>query len=204
MARPKKQTGKVEHIYQNIEGWFSFQDFYKSIVEQMPDGARLVEVGTYKGCSFSYLVVEAMNSGKKFDVVGVDACPWPDVEQDFNKNMKPLEGNFRTLFGGDSFDRAKDFEDRSIDFIFIDANHTYEFVSKDIAAYLPKMKPGGIMAGHDFNGAHPGVVQAVIEAFIGNINLGREGYYNKPNSADGKPGKGLTYDKFQDVWCVRL
>jgi hypothetical protein len=107
---------------------------------------------------------------------------------------------------GDSWQpvTAKEFEDESIDFVFIDANHTYEFVSKDIAAFLPKMKKGGIMAGHDFNGAHPGVVQAVIEAFIGDINLGREGFYNKPNSADGKPSTGLTYDKFQDVWCVRL
>lgn len=194
----------IDHIFQRIDGWFSFQGFYSLIVKQLPTGSRLVEVGTYQGCSFSYLVIEAINSGKEFDIVGIDACPWPGVEEMFHKNMEPLNGHFRTLFGGDSFDRAKDFEDESIDFIFIDANHTYEFVSKDIAAFLPKMKPGGIMSGHDFNGAHPGVVQAVIEAFIGDINLGREGYYSKPNTADGKPGKGLTYDKFEDVWSVRL
>lgn len=194
----------IEHYYKNITGWFSFADFYASIVKQLPEGSRLVEVGTYHGCSFSYLVIEAINSGKKFDIVGIDACPWPGVEETFYKNMEPLNGHYRTLFGGDSFDRAKDFEDESIDFIFIDANHTYEYVSKDIACFLPKMKPGGIMAGHDFNGAHPGVVQAVIEAFIGDINLGREGFYTKPNTADGKPGKGLTYIKGQDVWFVNL
>ena len=194
----------MKHIYHNIDGWFSFADFYTSIVKRMPDGARLVEIGTYKGCSFSYLIVEAINSGKKFDIVGVDACPWPDVEVDFNKNMEPLNGHFRTLFGGDSFDRIKEFEDQSIDFAFVDANHTYEYVKKDIQALLPKMKPNGIIAGHDFNQAHEGVIQAVIESFIGDVNVNRQGFYQKPKNIDGKPGKTLQYIKSQDVWVVEL
>lgn len=171
----------MKHIYQDIPGWFSFPKFYSDIVKKMPDGSRLVEIGTYKGQSFSYLVVEAINSGKKFDIIGIDACPWEDVEPEFNNNLKPLEGHFRTMFGGDSFDRAKDFEDGTIDFVFIDANHTYEFVSKDIAAYLPKMKKGSIMSGHDYNEHHPGVIQAVNEAFT-NVN----------------------YIKEEDVWWVQL
>lgn len=172
----------IEHIYQNITGWFSFPKLYSEMVKKLPSGSRLVEIGTYHGCSFSYLVIEAMNSGKTFDIVGVDACPWPDVEPTFNRNMEPLKGNFRTLFGGDSFDRAKDFEDGSIDFCFIDANHTYEFVSKDIAAYLPKMKKGGVIAGHDYNSQHPGVIQAVDEAF----------------------GAKVKYVKEEDTWVVQL
>lgn len=194
----------MKHIYHSIPGWFSFADFYSEIIKKMPTGSRLVEIGTYHGCSLSYLVVEAINSGKKFDIIGVDACPWPDVEPEFNKNMEPLKGHFTTKFGGDSFDRIKEFEDKSIDFAFIDANHTYEYVSKDIAALLPKMKDGGIIAGHDFNAAHPGVVQAVIEAFIGDINVFREGFYKESGKVDGKPGKGLTYLKAQDVWSVQL
>jgi hypothetical protein len=196
---------KIPHIYESITGWFSFQDFYSSIVKKFPSGSRLVEVGTYYGCSFSYLVIESLNAGKVFDIVGIDAAPegW-GVEENFDKNMKPFEGKYRKMFGGNSFDRIKEFEDESVDFMFIDANHTYEFVIRDIQAALPKMKPGGIIAGHDFNGAHPGVVQAVIESFIGDINLGREGAYHKPNTADGKPGKGLEYLKGQDVWIVQL
>lgn len=173
----------MKHIYQNVDGWFSFPKFYSKIVEIMPDGARLVEIGTYKGKSFSYLVVEAINSGKKFDIVGIDACPdgW-GVEEGFNETMKGLEGNFRTLFGGDSFDRAKDFEIESIDFLFIDANHTYDFVKKDISYFLPKMKKGGIISGHDYNDCHEGVIRAVNEAF----------------------GDRVIYDKEEDVWQVQL
>jgi len=163
MARPKKQTdGKIEHIYQNIEGWFSFQKFYSDIIAELKTGSRIVEVGTYKGCSFSYLVIEALNSGKKFDIWGVDACPWEDVERDFNKNMESLKGNFQTKFGGDSFVRAAEFEDESIDFVFIDAGHLTHEVLADMDAWYPKVKSNGIFAGHDyFPGSWDSVVTAV-------------------------------------------
>ncbi len=192
----------MDHIYQNIKGWFSFPNLYKSMVEKFPSGSRLVEVGSYHGCSFSYLVIEAINSGKKFDIVAVDACPWDDVEPSFRENMKPLEGNFRTLFGGDSFDRARDFEDNSIDFCFIDANHTYEYVSRDIAAYLPKMKKGGVIAGHDYNMSHPGVIQAVNEAFVENVE--RDFYTPEDKLLKKKPGSGVIYVKEEDTWIVNL
>jgi hypothetical protein len=42
------------------------------------------------------------------------------------------------------------FEDESFDFIYHDANHTYEFVSEQLKAWFPKLKKGGIMAGHDY------------------------------------------------------
>jgi len=197
----KARDNKIEHIYKNIDGWFSFPNLYRDIISKL-DGGRLVEVGVFKGCSFSFLVIEAYNSGKNFDVVGVDAFPWPDLLPAFNENMKPLEGKFRLLAGGDSFDRAKDFEDESIDFIFIDANHTYEFVKKDIAAYLPKMKKGGIMAGHDYNLCHPGVIQAVNEAFIEEV--ARDFYLPEDVLPKKKPGNGVKYLKEEDVWIVQL
>jgi len=63
-----------------------------------------------------------------------------------------------------------------LDFVYIDANHRYEYVKKDIELYYPKVKLGGLIAGHDFKGGEPGVKKAVEEfckllnkkAFIGN------------------------------------
>lgn len=52
-----------------------------------------------------------------------------------------------------------------LDFVFIDAEHTYEAVRSDIALWLPHIKPGGFIAGHDYNRATPGVIRAVNEAF---------------------------------------
>ncbi|MHA2313468.1 MAG: class I SAM-dependent methyltransferase [Candidatus Thorarchaeota archaeon] len=57
-------------------------------------------------------------------------------------------------------------EDRSLDLIFIDALHDYESVRDDIGYWLPKVKHGGIMCGHDYeNKRFPGVSQAVHEVF---------------------------------------
>lgn len=59
----------------------------------------------------------------------------------------------------------------SCDFVFIDADHSYEGVARDIAAWTPKVRPGGILSGHDYcpPGKYtargwPGVVRAVDEA----------------------------------------
>lgn len=52
-----------------------------------------------------------------------------------------------------------------IDLIFIDGNHSYAYVKEDIEGWLPKIRKGGMMSGHDYDPAFPGVVQAVDECF---------------------------------------
>lgn len=44
---------------------------------------------------------------------------------------------------------AKDFTDKSFDLVYIDADHSYQNVSNDITAWLPKVKPNGVLCGHD-------------------------------------------------------
>ena len=53
-----------------------------------------------------------------------------------------------------------------LDFVFIDASHKYEMVKADIEAWYPKVKSGGILGGHDYCTAEPGVMKAVDEAVI--------------------------------------
>lgn len=55
--------------------------------------------------------------------------------------------------------------DGSLDLVFIDAIHLYEDVLEDIAAWLPKLKPNGILAGDDYQGSFQGVIDAVNETF---------------------------------------
>ena len=55
-----------------------------------------------------------------------------------------------------SVEASKTFEDKSIDFVFIDAGHTYEEVVEDIKHWLPKVKAGGFIAGHDYYRVPPG------------------------------------------------
>jgi predicted O-methyltransferase YrrM len=53
----------------------------------------------------------------------------------------------------------------NVDLIFIDALHDYEHVKQDIALWWPKVRIGGILAGHDFNHKWPGCERAVAESF---------------------------------------
>jgi len=49
-----------------------------------------------------------------------------------------------------SMDAVKDFKDGSLDFVFIDGNHSFEFVINDIAEWSKKVRVGGIVSGHDY------------------------------------------------------
>ena len=74
-----------------------------------------------------------------------------------------------------SEDVVKKFKDNSLDFIYIDALHTYEGCKKDIKLWWPKLKKGGLFSGHDYiNGRLPegnfGVKKAVDE-FVKKYNL---------------------------------
>jgi hypothetical protein len=56
-------------------------------------------------------------------------------------------------------------EIRLIDFIYIDAAHTYESVKSDLESWWPLVSAGGILAGHDYSDLFPEVIQAVDEFF---------------------------------------
>ena len=68
------------------------------------------------------------------------------------ERLKPYPGV--TLVRKFSVDAAKDFADGSLDFVYLDANHNFESVTADLAAWSPKVRAGGILAGHDFAPNH--------------------------------------------------
>lgn len=50
-----------------------------------------------------------------------------------------------------------------LDFVYIDGNHSYEYVKRDICNYYPLVKTGGIIGGHDYVKHYSGVIQAANE-----------------------------------------
>lgn len=169
----------VEHIYQEDqfgENWFSYADIYQSVVDLFPDGSTFVEVGCWKGKSSAYMAVEIANSGKNIEfwcvdhwLGGPDHKGWdvlPDLYRIWRANMGPLKEYHKEL-KMTSIEASKKFEDESVDFVFIDASHEYEDIKSDIHAWMPKVKKGGIIAGHDYEDGFPGVQRAVDEFFVG-------------------------------------
>lgn len=66
-----------------------------------------------------------------------------------------------------SHEAAPLFEDGSLDFVYVDGNHLYEYVKQDIALWWPKVKPMGVFAGHDLNGDfYPGNVDRAVREFM--------------------------------------
>ena len=60
-----------------------------------------------------------------------------------------------------SMDAVKDFEDESLDYVYIDANHNFDFVMQDIIEWSKKVRRGGIVSGHDFHRDKGKVILAV-------------------------------------------
>lgn len=168
----------MEHFYSDIPGWFDFDDIYRDMVHKSKGDCHFVEVGTWKGKSAAYMCVEIINSSKniKFDCVDIwngagtpgeyehdESVISQTLYEEFIECMKPVEGHYTPI--REWSDKAASlYEDKSLDFVFIDAGHSYENVLADIQAWLPKIKPGGCIGGHDFG--CPGVNQAVKEMFV--------------------------------------
>ena len=154
------------------EKWFNYQDIYKRIVESVPEGGHIVEVGAWKGASTSYLAVEAQHKKLRIDVVDTwsgsqEHKDISDIRENslfetFIDNLRPVI-NLVNPIRTDSISASKMYDEESLDAVFIDADHRYESVKADILAWMPKAKKGGILAGHDYTLTHSGVILAVDE-----------------------------------------
>lgn len=66
-----------------------------------------------------------------------------------------------------SLDALNDFADNSLDFVYIDGNHNFQSVANDICEWLKKVRPGGIISGHDFMGGKEWMGIQVKQVVIG-------------------------------------
>lgn len=121
-----------------------------------------IEIGVKQG-DFSKVVLDKWESCTKYHLVDlwqkqenyrdVANVANPVHEKFFEETKLKLQGyeNKIEFHRKLSVEAAKDFEKESIDFIYIDARHDYCGVKEDLEHYWPILKPGGIIAGHDYN-----------------------------------------------------
>lgn len=86
-------------------------------------------------------------------------------EKEYLEARQRLEqfGTRSVMLRTTSLEAAKSFVVNTLDFVYIDADHSYESVRDDMAAWWPKVRGGGILAGHDYDSHTPGVIRAVDE-----------------------------------------
>ena len=105
--------------------------------------------------------------------------------QTFIKNIYPVKHLVKPV-ASDSVSTSKLYKDQSVDFVFIDGDHRYEMVFKDIEAWFPKVKIGGIIAGHDYAWCTD-VRRAVHDYFGSGVSRYEDQY-------------GEGFESFDDAW----
>lgn len=119
-----------------------------------------VEIGSFYGESANLLL--------SFPQIKKLTCVDPYIQPYLKTRLKDsiLGGRLNTN-QMTSVEAVSLFEDESLDFVYIDGDHSYEAVVSDIAAWYPKLKTNGLLCGHDYipESNQLTVVKAVDEFF---------------------------------------
>lgn len=219
-----------------LDEYPSFGDFDRAALTRILGDLKaapptIVEVGSWLGTGSTQILLDHVKrlSGRLHCVDSWQGSPAVqghadmlvayDVYRSFLENINRAGGEGCVEpYRMSSMEAASRFSDASVDLVFIDADHRYDAVRSDIKAWLPKIKTGGILCGHDcetrvtevnraslvqsrdadhmdgrapFQVWHAGVIVAVDEAFSGRARLWAE---EGVTLADGRHGAATLWD----------
>lgn len=182
---PYDHLGAEEWVQKQIE--YGSQEHVISgrglvpFIKQLTGDLVGCEIGVCHGFTTKYFL-ENIPAIKK--LYAVDSYPsfvdWDGTRvtaerQDFTKKgcFERLSSfNDKVVFAYvSSAEFASNLEDNSLDFIFIDGDHSYDATLKDCELYWPKVKSGGIFAGHDIN---LDTVNRAVVTFLSNLRIENE------------------------------
>lgn len=161
----------------DITHYFNYVGFYDWLVDRSPRGAKLCEVGTLSGASTCYLANRARNTERRMHVYAVDIGIGVN-EDGFKADFTDCPGLLTNIYRCGCTDMitpilqestvaAHLFPDKSLDAVFIDAAHRRQAVRADLQAWVRKVKPGGIVSGHDYQGTGCPEVAPEVDAYFG-------------------------------------
>jgi predicted O-methyltransferase YrrM len=161
-----------------VDGYMA-EDELRYLAEQAKKAIAIVEVGSWKGRSTKALamatpgVVYAVDNwkgspGGDATELEAQAKGAENIFEEFKRNLAPeIAAGKVVVIHADHASAADVVRDRLggnvADMVFIDGEHNYEAVKRDLLNFLPLVKQGGLMCGHDLCEAHPGVEKAVSE-----------------------------------------
>lgn len=147
-----------------------------------------VEVGVHKGMNIKR-ILNFINIKKLYLV-----DPWTGSNQNEKNDQEKIYQNVLRDFSYNSkieiirktsIDACKDFKNLSLDFVYIDGDHSYESVKQDLNSWFPKIKMFGVICGDDYGHfSGKGVIKAVDEfsyekKIIPHIGDGNQFYFIK-------------------------
>lgn len=134
---------------------------------------KICEVGVRKGDNFRHMLQPCVTEAIAVDIWQDTGNPSENdlgftqgqLERQYQKFIKDFKGDDRVkAIRKYSHIAAKEFEDEYFDFVYLDADHSYEGLLRDLRAWWPKVKNGGILGGHDYIVRETPVKYGVIEA----------------------------------------
>jgi hypothetical protein len=140
----------------------------REILKRLPDGpVKGAEIGVFAGAlsaellkrkDLTLLMVDSWAGAENSDYIGDSGdfhAGLTQAEQDryceATKQSVKFAGARGWIMRRPSLEAAALVEDGFLDFVFIDADHSYEGCRADIQAWMPKLKPGGLLSGHDYD-----------------------------------------------------
>ena len=148
-----------------------FKPFYQRPIDDLLVGKKCLigaEIGTFEGHHaremFEKLDITKLYLIDPYEKYKSTLSPHLQKAKEESKRVLEEFKDKIVVMHERSVEAAKKIADDSLDFAYIDGIHTYEAVKVDIPAWYPKVKPGGIIGGHDYTPDYfPGVVKAVDE-----------------------------------------
>uniref|UniRef100_A0A6M3JDN5 Putative methyltransferase n=1 Tax=viral metagenome TaxID=1070528 RepID=A0A6M3JDN5_9ZZZZ len=132
----------------------------EAVIKNCKENVIGAEVGVYEG-GHAKALLQHPNIKKLYLI---DICEFKSLR----KNIAPFLNKINLMIPMSSEDASKKIADKSLDFVYVDADHTYDNCKKDLNLWWGKVKDGGILCGHDFSVDMLGVVRAVIEFTLEN------------------------------------
>jgi hypothetical protein len=137
------------------------------MIDRFP-GGHFVEIGVWRGRSAVFMLetIAEKAANIQLDLVdtwlGSDSQLFRDIFKDQDKNFiynemlqnlkdSGMEKHVGAIHRMPSLEAVLLYEDASLDFVFIDGDHENGACFNDMMAWYPKIKPNGVLAGHDMS-----------------------------------------------------
>ena len=172
MVKTKQLIRKSQNLIQRVLGKVNATYYTRPVIlfvqEQKKKNLVGLEIGTDKGINarniLSVLDIKMLYLVDDYQPVKYESGLYFDWSPHYKIAAQTLK-NYRNQikFIIKKSDKAVGDVPDNLDFVYIDGNHDYNFVKRDIELYYSKVKNGGVIGGHDFSTASLGVCKAVVE-----------------------------------------